>query len=188
MNRNIKAFTFLELIIVMTIIIIVSVLGISGFLSYREYVQLESTYSDFLTSIKLQRNKAVNTVAYNIPGEINLSVDVPDFYAVYANQSTFTLYFCNKIGSTQYANCQEDLDANKLIVPSSIQFTGNCGIIAFAKGSGDIYSINATAIPSAGGSGVFEDIPSTNTCSLNVSNIKTPFFKTLNVDYEKDTF
>lgn len=186
--HKLKGFTFIELIVVMSIITVVTFLGVFGFTNYRSYIQLESTYLDFLSGLKLQRSKAVNSVAYNSPNATVISTNAPDFYGVYMFQSTFRFYYCNKIGSTQYVVCQQDLNSRALVIPTTIQFlVGSCQVIGFAKGSGDIYHIEDAAIFDGGG--IYEDIPAFGSvCNINIVNNSSVFTKTLQIDYEKDQF
>ncbi len=187
MKNMLKGYTLLELIIVMSIIAIITLLGVSGFVSYRSYVQLESAYSDFVTGLKLQRNKALNSVSYNHPDSVSLTVDVPDFYAVNMTNSSFKFYYCNKIGSSNYAICKEDLNSKALVLPNTIQFQPqDCEIIAFQRGTGDIYHIDKSAIDTE--SGVFEDTPSNITCSANITNLSNIFIKSITFDYDNETF
>jgi len=182
-----RGFTLLEAVIVMAIIAIISGLGIYGIVRYRSTVELNSVYSELVTSIKKQRNKAINSVVYNPSNQVGITFNAPDFYSLRFNlgTGTYDLYICNSVGSSKLITCIEDGSTETPILPKGTRITASgCESIGFALITSDIVRIDKSAF---NGSGGYNSNPNPSTCTLNMFHTQANLTKIITVDFSNET-
>lgn len=167
-----KAFSILELLIVIGVVSSIVMLGVYGLLNVQYSIELNNYYAQldvFQASIK---NYAVNSFATDIS-----SSKIPaDFYAFQYNENKFQNLFCDKTGiSTIECNTTGTL---QLITPSFIELTFNpssCTIFAYEKFSSRIFTIENQNLISSG------------QCTISVKHKNLAQIKTITFDFENNS-
>lgn len=118
-----KAFTVVELMVVMAIIALLSGLGIQALITFQQTVQFQQAQADIITIFNNIRNQARNSVASK--GEVidgsTLPNAVVDGYAIFFDDNTYSLRSCTitrRATSELEGSCNkvEDQDAKPISV------------------------------------------------------------------------
>jgi prepilin-type N-terminal cleavage/methylation domain-containing protein len=97
-----KAFTLIELLIVMVVIGIILGISVTGFRLYKANVAVQSTISDFITEFKTTRNTAQN---YSVYVDSANGIHWTYYYAIRINEKSFEQLICyDKNAGTQQPN------------------------------------------------------------------------------------
>lgn len=163
MARNksfLKAFTLVEIMVVMAIIATLLVVGIGSFSLLRNSVELDQATNEFISIIRTMQNRARNSATSAVLAALNPTNPLlarVDGFAVYIDStSQYSLRYCFAsagAGSTTYNCSGYELPNAKPATYSNITVQavggGSCNGIVFDKLSGDISGIsspNATAV------------------------------------------
>ena len=146
---KLKAFTLLELLIVMGIIALMSGLGIYGLVRFQANARLESSFNDVLTSLKSVQNMSKNSTAFNNQSAINPTicssngVCVPDYYGIRFNSTGYSIIGC-LVSTTNIICPDENVIEERLVTIGgvSIEFSGQqCEYLVFQRLTSDIKDV-----------------------------------------------
>lgn len=146
---KLKAFTLLELLIVMGIIALMSGLGIYGLVRFQANARLESSFNDVLTAIKSVQNMSKNSTAFNNQSAINPTICssngicVPDYYSISFSSSGYRVIGCLVSSSNIICPNENTIEERMVTVGGvNIEYTGQqCEYIAFQRLTSDIKDI-----------------------------------------------
>lgn len=135
-----KAFTLIELMIVMAVIAGLSVLGIAAIIQFRQGVQINNAVFEFNSILQTISNKAKN--AASISGQPGVA---PDYYVLELLDSSLQVKSCQR---TAIANSVICSNHEEIFEPADIDwYTGiatPCRSIGFEKRTADIVFIQPT--------------------------------------------
>jgi prepilin-type N-terminal cleavage/methylation domain-containing protein len=142
-----KAFTLLEVMIVMSVIVAMLSIGTYSLIRFRNYTIFQSNYRDFISNIKSVQNSARNSVIspkkYNTTGEPILST--VDAYMIYIENSEYSAYYCN-YGTPKDSVflCGKESELINIEVSEKVTISSiDCLGVGFKRSSGDIFLITA---------------------------------------------
>lgn len=167
-----KAFSILELLIVMGVISSIAMLGIFGLLNVQYSIELNNYYAQlnvFQTTIK---NYAVNSFATNASGSKNSA----DYYAFQYSENKFQNLFCDKVG-TSTIECNT-IGTLELVTPSFIELTFNpisCTFFAYEKFSSRVLAIENNGLIFSG------------QCTIIVKHRNLAQSKSITFDFENNS-
>jgi len=178
-----SAFTLLELIIVMAIIVTLLGIGFSSLIGFRNTVQLQSVYSEFVENMKSLQNKARNSSSVN--------GTAPFLYAIFigSNLNTYTFGNCTKppAGATNFI-CNIDPKAAVVnIANTNVTFTAvnkSCQGLGFVRLPGDVISIDPVLAINQSGSYSLTNslVPNLTKCDYTITNTQINVSKTVSVN------
>lgn len=177
-----KAYTLIEIVIVMAIIALISGLSIVGIIRYKSSVEINATYTDIIASLKTQRNKAVNSVSYNPDPENIVGFNSPAFYALVFLNNKYEYYFCEEVGINNLVNCAKEENTSIIPPANEIVISSTCQGIGFKHLTGDIVKLNLQS----NGSGNFETTPSPGKCIINITHSQVDISRDIPVDVTYD--
>ena len=178
-----KAFTLMEVIVVMAIIAIITGLSVVGIVRYKATVELNYVYTEFVSGVKTQRNKANNSISYNPSGAESLTFIAPAFYSIRLANNSYDFYICNFVGSNNLISCGLDTSIKKSTIPSGIEINANCYGFGFRLINSDLVKIDDNSFITNGG---FQSTPNPGTCDINLLNSQTGINKIINIDFVYD--
>jgi prepilin-type N-terminal cleavage/methylation domain-containing protein len=165
--KKIKAFTLIELIMVMAIIATLAIMGVYGLTRFRGFLELQTSYNDIVSIIKTIQNSARNSIQLN-------DGTTPEYYTISFTDNKYSLLSCNN------ANCISVSSSTDIQIGSSprvVVVNENCSNIAFGRLTGNIVSINIS------GSSI---IDSSISCRFTIRNLDTLDERILLVDLAKN--
>jgi type II secretory pathway pseudopilin PulG len=166
------AYTLLELIVIMSVSGSLLGMGVVGLISYRSYTQLQNAYSDVVSIIRKQQNRANNSSSLAV-----LSGQAPYLFALNFNNNNYSLYYCQQ-ASQNNVTCLADTSQglNSQLANNNSEIVSSCAGIGFLKLSADILSLPASVFTSAG-------LPvNTGTCTIQVKHKQTLSTKNIVID------
>lgn len=142
-KKPLKAFTLLELIVVMGIIVLSLGLTVIGITRFRYSIELQNGYSDIFSYIQNVENRSRNSVSsealYNSTGSYNESV--PDYYVLHFQDDNFSLQACNLNGSRLICLSEEEnVKAERF---SSVTIASTCEYVGVHKRDADIVRVDS---------------------------------------------
>lgn len=146
-----KAFTLLETLIVLGLVVTVIAAGAVSLTNARNSIELDNTYSDVLSAIRTTQNDARNYISIDSNYSVNIVPPVPDIYAFRVNTANneFWTFACTGAGaSTSCTLASRESVASSV---SNITINSNCYAIGFRKGIRDIVSISQGGVVSDSG-------------------------------------
>lgn len=170
-----KAFTLLQLIVVMGISAGLLGAGIYGLTSYQRYLQLQSGYNDLVSIIKTQQNRAVNSVSLTALGG-----QAPYIYALRIDNGNYTLYYCQNVAGSIVCTLDASLGQLSQLASNDLQVTSNCSGVGFLKLSTDVVSLSANAFTGSGSVG------NTGTCTFTIEHKVTLQSKQITFNLEEN--
>lgn len=180
---NKKAFSLFELIIAMGVISVIMGLGWVGLLSFRSATEVQNAYSEVLSLIKTQQNKAKNSVSSGADGQ------TPDFYTLFLSGDRFYLYNCRTLVAPN-VRCTKDTATTIRILPTDIQIAGTCSNIGFARLSGDLVLLQSPSnISSLLNVNTFDTTfsQSSGTCNINITTRSSNSNRTIEINFGNNT-
>lgn len=154
MDKFKKAFSLLELLIVIAVIAIILSLGTYALISFRNYTQVQSAYTEFASLLNTTRNKARNASLSNSKLELTGSVSesIPDYYGIliYSDHEYSEIYCEDSVSSS--VNCFRENEIASTTLPQNLSISSdNCEGIIYKKLSGDMFRIvNSNKIETTG--------------------------------------
>jgi prepilin-type N-terminal cleavage/methylation domain-containing protein len=145
-----RAYTIIELIIVLGLIGALSAIGILGLSAFRQATQTQGAANEFLSNIQNYENMARNSIPSQVRTGTGLLGDRVDGYAIFFTTTNYSLHYCiDQRSSTGRFNCQGIESANEkineyrsvTIYPRPADFP-RCRGILFERRSGLIYSMS----------------------------------------------
>ncbi|MCA9381299.1 type II secretion system protein [Candidatus Dojkabacteria bacterium] len=178
-----EAFTLIEMLVAMSIMVIILSFGTVGVVRFRDYIELQNGYSDISTYLRTTQNKARNAIAYTTNGGVPVA---PDYYGVYVANDNFSLYACNETIPNQVDCTEEESDIKATSFTSvGIELSGCPGdMIAFAKSSVEIIAINGTPNLGQVNSGT---VVTNGTCDLLVSHANSSSTRTISINLTQNS-
>lgn len=137
---NLKAFSLLEMIIVLAVLAAIMGLGWSGLINFRSTAEMQNAYSEMVSVIKTEQNKAKNSVSSGSSGT------TPYFYALFFSNDKYYAFNCGDSRtpslSTTNIRCTKDETVNFRLLPSEIELVpdASCAGIGFTKLTGKFAS------------------------------------------------
>lgn len=135
-----KAFTLIEILMVMGVIALIGAIGVYGLTRFRANIEVQTAFNDIFSLLKTLQNNARNSVSVNIGG----NQFTPDYYSVKFENNNYTVYACNKSGPNIICPTNNALDTYRGIGIQNVTITypaQQCEFIAFERLSGDIVDV-----------------------------------------------
>ncbi len=138
---NLKAFSMLEIIIVLAVLAIIMGLGWSGLITFRSTAEMQNAYSELVSVIKSEQNKAKNSVSSKSDGT------TPYFYALFFANNKYYAFNCGDNNTpnniAQNVRCTKDTTVIFRLLPVDIKLTPDtgCAGLGFTRLSGRFASI-----------------------------------------------
>lgn len=149
-----KAFSILELLIVMSVVGAISLLGVLGLLNMQYSIEYNNFYSQIIVYQQSIKNQAINSSSVN-QSENKLSAD---FYAFGIINNQFQNISCNSQISGNSVNCNITNSLN-LVIPDYITIEiqpESCNNVAFRRLDAKLFRVDQ------------DEIYDTQTCVINV--------------------
>ncbi|MCA9386656.1 type II secretion system protein [Candidatus Dojkabacteria bacterium] len=163
-----SAFTLIEMLIAMSIMVIILSFGTIGVVRFRDYIEVQNGYSDVATYVRTIQNKARNSIAYTTIAGVPVA---PDYYGIYIEDNNFSLYACTDSGGSQL-DCveQEGNIKSNSFSNVEIELSSGCpgNLIAFKNSSLEIIAVIGDQVL---GQLNNANIISTGTCDILVSHV-----------------
>lgn len=177
-----RAFTILELLIVMTVISVITGLGIWGLIMFRDNVDIESNYSSVHSYIQTVQNKSVNTTTTGfIPSEFDPRSDnfpsTPTYFGISFIEDTYNLYSCRD-STIDGITCDV---TEKNILKSNNVFNTQCPFILFKTGRLSLSSANIVDMTSQRATVSMNN--SMESCELTIVKSSSNLKKTLYINF-----
>jgi prepilin-type N-terminal cleavage/methylation domain-containing protein len=128
-----KAFSLFEIIMVMAIVAILMGLGWSGLMTFRATSEMQNAYSELVSVIKTEQNKAKNSLSAGTEGV------TPDHYSIFISGNQYFAYNCRKTSTVNNnVRCTKDSTFIARILPQDITInpSSNTAATPFCKGIG----------------------------------------------------
>ena len=135
--KHLRAYTILELVIVMSVIAVMLGLGISGLNTFKRNAEFNSTYTSVVTNIRTVQSRAQNSVSED-------SGQTPsDYYGIFFTQNQYFSYRC--VRSSNNLNCSKTVRMFQDTSLLNATFTlGTCRNVLFERLTGKLYSVTYT--------------------------------------------
>lgn len=173
-----KAFSLLELIIVMAIVAVLMAMGAFFLVRYQSSVQLQSAYTYTVSSIRTIQNKANNSASVTV-GSNRVS---PDIFAVRFNNNQMNPFYCLYSSGGALTNCN--------VYPTSgieqfentynVNATSDCTGIGFTRLGLDTLTFTNSAFTGNG------TTTTTGTCTITLTHKTTGDSRTLRVNLDQN--
>lgn len=136
-TKFLHAYTILEITIVMSVIVVMMGLGITGLVSFKTNAEFNSAYTSLVTNIRTIQNRAKNSISED-------SGTTPsDYYAIFFQTDTYHSYRCADHQSTlscqKTVNLFQDTELREAIIS-----IGDCNNILVQRLTGKIYTSEFT--------------------------------------------
>lgn len=171
--KVIKAFSMLEIVLVLAVLAILMGLGWTGLINFRSTAETQNAYSELVSVIKTIQNRANNSVSSTSTGVI------PDFYVLFFSQNKYYSFnccynsSCSRASASTTVRCTKDTTLSYRQLPADIRITpdSNCAGIGFGKLNGKFTTFslptgtNLDSINSFGST-----ISQNGTCNITLSH------------------
>lgn len=135
--KFLRAYTILELVIVMSVIAVMMGLGIVGLTTFKRNAEFNSSYTSLVTNIRSIQSRARNSVSEDS------GVTPTDFYGIFFTQNQYFSYRCIRV--TNNLNCSKTVRLFQDTSLLNATFTfGNCRNVLFERLTGRLYSVQYT--------------------------------------------
>jgi len=138
---KLKAFSLLEFVIVFGVLAVLMGLGWTGLINFRSTAEMQNAYSELVSVIKTEQNKAKNSVSSNNDG------GTPHFYTLFFIGNKYYAFNCgNSVvplsSSSSSITCTKDSTVLFRILPANIIINPDpqCAGLGFAKLTGKFTS------------------------------------------------
>lgn len=138
---KLKAFSMLEMVIVLAIIAVLMGLGWTGLINFRSTAEMQNAYSELVSVIKSQQNKAKNSVSSKSDGT------TPYFYALFFANNKYYAFNCGDNNTpnniAQNVRCTKDSTVIFRLLPADIKLVPDTGCtgLGFTRLSGRFVSL-----------------------------------------------
>jgi type II secretory pathway pseudopilin PulG len=135
MIKGKKAFTIIEAIVSLGVMMIMMGLGMAGIIAFRNSVELQNSYADLISVIKTLQNQAKNGLAVGI--DQSGYPKVPEFYILDFRPETATETGYNVIASTRGGEFFP-FETNNIfpkVNNINFEFSNDCAMIGFQNSS-----------------------------------------------------
>lgn len=184
---NQKGFSLLELIIVMAVIAVVMGLGWSGLMSFRATAEMQNAYSELVSVIKTEQNKAKNSVSSGNDGV------TPYFYSLFFVDNKYYAFNCgdtrDQLSPTSNSiRCVKNPDVTFRQLPADIKIVpdSKCSGLGFAKLTGKFTSftlpVTATNLDTVTSFNAMYD--QTGMCGIKIKHDLIPTEKIIEVNLD----
>lgn len=170
-----KAFTLIELMLIMGVIAVAMALSILGLTRFRSAIELNTAYTNVISYLNDIKNKSTNAFGTTSNGVLLSEVD---FFGVSFEGKDVTALNCN--GNFDFSNysCTSSLETGALNLGNITTSITTCGNrIGFKRLTSDLVSLNTT-----GG------LITTGTCELQLQHSFTNETKTITIDLVRNTY
>lgn len=134
-GKFLHAYTLLEIIVVISVIVVMMGLGITGLVSFKRNAEFNSTYTSLVTNIRSIQNRARNSISEDS------GVTPSDYYGIFFSQNEYSSYRC--INSGNNLNCSKTVRMFQDTALLNASFTlGECNNVLFQRLTGRIYTVN----------------------------------------------
>jgi len=166
-----KAFTLLETMIVMGVVVLVLGSTIIGINSLRQGVELNSEYTNATTAIRQLRSDAINAKTDSV--FMGGAPNVPDAYAfTVENPSSYSLSLCACDASISSCSCSKP--NGDQVLNSGIEIAASstaCNQVLFLRSTADALTISVTS----------------GACTYTITNTETGSTREFTVDLDNDS-
>lgn len=185
--RKKKAFSLLELVMVLAIIAIIMGLGYQGLIDFRATSEMQNAYADFVGNLKI-----LQTDAKNVVNTSSTTGTPADIYAIFISSSSYKFFDCYKASFGNSLNCSVDKSLSTLAQNPNIVFTpgSGCSGIGFSKLTTDIVSLNTSAdIQNSTSFTAGSNNPQPSSCKITITHkLLQSSQKTITINIDKNSF
>ena len=172
-----RAFSLLEILVVLAITAVVMALGTYSLLSFRNFTQVQNGYTNLVSLLKQQQNKAKNSISSEAKRDQSGSIldSIPDFYALSFTENKYSLYYCDKVGNDR-VNCfienSQSIDQREFnSIEIQLECEGGLLGLAFEKLSGDIIGFDESG-----------NFTSLGVCDITIGHVQFGSQRTIQVN------
>jgi prepilin-type N-terminal cleavage/methylation domain-containing protein len=151
-----RAFSLVELLVVMGIIAMVSGLGIYGLIRFQANTRLQTKLGDINSVLSTIQNNSRNSTAFENNGNVDdrlclnhINKCVADYIAINFSSSDYEVFACQRSGEIISCPNNNKLESfRSVVVPDiSISYRGNsCEYIAFERLTVDIIDVTGNPV------------------------------------------
>ncbi|GAB4284864.1 MAG: hypothetical protein Kow0081_2290 [Candidatus Dojkabacteria bacterium] len=183
-----KAFTILELVVVLGVISVIIALGSYGIIIFRDSIRIDNAYNDLLSYIQNVQNLAINSSVYPFnAGSFDSSVDEPptppEYYAILFGENDFNLFSCSS-GASGSLNCNR-IELNDL-EEYNAKISAGCSAVVFRTSTIDIADANVIDQTNLTATLVFDD--TLTECTIEVFDDSSGTRKDLTINFGNNSF
>lgn len=179
-----KAFSLLELIIVMAVISVIMGISWSGIQTFRATSEMQNAYSDFVSNLKSLQNKSKNAVSSNLNG------DIPDYYFIVSSNNKYSIFNCVRTSVlTSAVTCNKDSSQNIRGLTDNIliSLSGNCSGLGFSKLNSKLVTLPLVQINLDSQSNFSSNIIESGKCSFTFGHRSIDTKKVIEFDLDTNT-
>lgn len=174
---NKKAFTLLEIMVVLGVIAFLFGLGTIALIRFRNYTQLTTSYNELVSSLKSLQNKAKNSVASSAISS-DIPNAVPDLYTLRVENNSYDFFDCMILSDR--LNCSTLSQQESVIMPSGVQLQiEGCIGIAFERLTGNIDLVQTN--------GALFTADPTGSCTIRLTQTSLGDLRSIVVNADNDT-
>jgi len=177
-----KAFSLLEMIIVLAVLAILMGLGWAGLINFRSTAEMQNAYSELVSVIKSEQNKAKNSVSSKSDGT------TPYFYTLFFANNKYYAFNCGDNNTpnniAQNVRCTKDTSVIFRQLPTDIVVTpsSGCAGLGFTRLSGRFASIALPANNLETISTFDTTYTFSGTCNITLSHTQIQTQKTIDIN------
>lgn len=141
-NKNVAAFTILEIVISLSIGGLLIGLGLAGFYYFSRSTEFNQARSEIFLTIRDVQNRARNSVGFNNNSPLTSQVEG---YALFFNPTALELRYCSAAANNT-VSCSQVLTTNVVSAQfDNLNFNApaGCNIIFFERITSNIYALTA---------------------------------------------
>lgn len=168
-----KAFTLIELMLMLGVIALTLALSIIGLTRFRASIELNTTYTNVVSFISEIKNKSTNAFGTTTGGVLN----PVDLFAVSFNSGAVSALDCDgNFDFTSYS-CVASTGQSVNTGSVAVSITGCDNRIGFKRLTGDLVALNVNGA-----------IQSSGVCTVQLQHSFTNELKTITIDLVKNTY
>jgi len=179
---RLKAFSLLEMIIVLAILAILMGLGWSGLINFRSTAEMQNAYSELVSVIKSEQNKAKNSVSSTSTGT------TPYYYALFFANNKYYAFNCAKPSSSSgITRCTKDTTVTFRQLPADIKINpdSRCAGLGFEILNGKFVAFTLANTGSLDTINSFDTVyESTGTCNIKIDHDLISTEKTIEINLD----
>jgi type II secretory pathway pseudopilin PulG len=169
-----KAFTLIELVMIMAIIALAFILSILGLTRFRANIELNTAHTNIISMFSDMKNNSTNAASTSSNGVLS----VIDLFGIMTSADNIYPIHCDGNSDFSIYSCVTTSDISRIILTPVRVSGGTCPTrIGFKRLTSDLVTISST-----GG------VSNTGTCTVLLQHSFTNETKTITIDLVRNTY